>query len=248
MQFLLKINLIKTVMSYKVIHLDRSLSREKQFKLWNSHLDFDFFSATDGTHIDADSDSDFIKREDYHLFPKGALGSSHSWYRILREIVKGTENVVVFEDDAITHREFDKHLESIELPEDFDMIYLSYNTDAILITEPYPGQQLMHISKKPHPSKEMVSDFQHAKIYPGLQKLHTACGVSAVLVSPAGAKKTLSLCYPLEKQYFNLLKDVPCITIDCFICKHMQNGLLDNYILLPSISLTTNHKEESLNT
>ena len=115
-----------------VLTLKETPDRKIQFERNNSTFiaDYEFFEGTNGK-ADANNlrkDSKFCL--DCSDYTDGALGSAHSWYRILNYISINNENYIVLEDDIQVNQQFSKHVEQLvkDIDDTFDMLYLNYNT------------------------------------------------------------------------------------------------------------------------
>lgn len=83
------------------VHMSREFERE--------NMDVEFFPAVDGKLLGRD----------------GAYGCAMSHLSIWRDIVaKGYENALIFEDDVTLSSGIQTHLEEIEEPDEWDIIYL----------------------------------------------------------------------------------------------------------------------------
>lgn len=93
------------------INLERSKERRRHMETQFEKLDIDveFFKACDGKAMGKD----------------GAWGCASSHLGVWRDIVaKGYKNSFILEDDVTLSSDIQKHLEEIEEPDDWDIIYL----------------------------------------------------------------------------------------------------------------------------
>ena len=93
------------------LNLERSVERREKItkEFEKEALEVEFFKACDGKAIGK----------------SGVFGCAQSHINIWKDVVvKGYENVLIFEDDVWLEKDFKKYLEILEPPEKWDVLYL----------------------------------------------------------------------------------------------------------------------------
>merc|ERR1712054_32600 len=123
-------------------------------------------------------DSDFYVNGSQYT--DGALGSAHSWYRLLNVIKDDHAPRIVLEDDACVNKDSIKHSKGLidRTSQNFDVLYLTHNSNTLCVTEPYQGQVVTQVSYNQYPDIDNIKAFQNQDIGCGYQKLITTFGIS----------------------------------------------------------------------
>ncbi len=227
----------------KVISLDRSEARRNEFIEMNEGLNYEFISAIDGSTLD----KKII--EDTNLFglglnyTSGAKGCALSHLNLWELAIAENQVLTIAEDDAIFREDFfEMANEVISLLSDgWDIIFWGWNFDSILSVDLLPN-----ISKA-------VMVFDQAMLrnsIPNFRKIKTRClpirldkclGTPAYSISPAGAKKFKSMCFPLSPftlEFPRLNGKLPNTGID-FAMNRIYSST-NSFVCLPPLAVTKN--------
>src|SRR5258706_7943326 len=192
----------------KVISLERSVERRAEFRRHNSHLDYEFVNAMDGTALHPE----VISRTGlFHPgLPStgGAFGAAFSHYRLWDETIETSRPLTVAEDDAIFRLDFAQTHAALlgGLPADWDIVLWGWNLDSILAMQIMPGVSTnMYFDYLQLMGK--IEEFQNSAGRPQLFRLDKCFGLPAYSISPAGARKLIAQCFPLA----NFTLNVPLI-------------------------------------
>lgn len=133
----------------------------------------------------------------------GEFGCLASHLGLMAHLVdSGQEHIIVLEDDVVIPKNFDWALARTleKAPADFDMIYLSYNTD-MHINVNWPGLGSLNLI---HDHKEVPSD-SVVGVEPILLGLNRVWGLPAYVISKKGACKILeSFAQPKDYCQFQI--------------------------------------------
>jgi GR25 family glycosyltransferase involved in LPS biosynthesis len=214
-----------------VLNLDRRADKYESFLRQNGAcgIAFERFSASDGSQM---SEADVMALRlvaPGARFTRGAVGCAASHSRIWKSVVEQGVPALVFEDDAAIRHDVNERLATL-LPAlgNWDYVAVGYNTDAVLEVEPAPGMKTVMTSLPKRPDDRTVALFQGSTTPVGAFRLVTAFGTSGYVVSPAGARKLLQLCFPIDNRsyartLFGQTVEVPVSGID-----HMLNCVYDS--------------------
>jgi GR25 family glycosyltransferase involved in LPS biosynthesis len=194
----------------KVISLARSQERRATFAANNAHIDFEFFDAVDGQLVMSQVDGlPELFEKDLPYVP-GALGCAVSHLMLWQEAAESDAVITVLEDDAVLR--FDFHEQSAEIlnnmPADWDIVVWGWNFDSTLALNLMPGVSPTVMLFDQQQLRGSIAGFQEMKTRPQLLALTSCFGTPAYSISPAGARKFMSQCFPLKKftQYFPVLR------------------------------------------
>jgi glycosyl transferase family 25 len=211
-----------------VLNLDRQPDKYESFLRQNSGCDiaFERFAASDGSRM---TDAEVMALRlvaPGARFTKGAVGCAASHSRIWTSVAEQGVPALVFEDDVTIRHDINERLAAL-LPAlgNWDYVALGYNTDAILEVEPAPGMKSLMTFLPKRPDDSAATLFRGSKTPVAAFRLHTCFGTSGYVVSPAGARKLLQLCFPIDNRsyartLFGRTLDVPVTGID-----HMLNSI-----------------------
>jgi glycosyl transferase family 25 len=190
-----------------VINLNRKPERYDNFLRLNAatKIAFERFEASDGA---------LFSREDVvgtklvapgAQFTPGAVGCAASHFRIWQQTVEAGTPALVFEDDAILRNDIRERLDVL-LPAlaNWDYIALGYNTDVVLELEWAPGMRAMMVFQPKYPNDEYAAVFQVTRAQVAAIRLNICFGTPGYVVSPAGARKLLQLCFPMDNRSYPL--------------------------------------------
>ena len=193
-----------------VINLNRQPKKYETFLEMNAGtgIAFERFEASDGKSFSLqDAVGMKLVVPEAQLTP-GAVGCGASHFRIWQQMTESEVPALVFEDDAIIRHDINERLVAL-LPTlgNWDILALGYNTDSILDVEFAPGMNSMMAFKPEHLEDWCGASFQRSKSQVAVLRLNNCFGTAGYAVSPAGARKLLQLCFPME----NLLFPIPAL-------------------------------------
>jgi GR25 family glycosyltransferase involved in LPS biosynthesis len=149
--------------------------------------------------------------------------------------------IIIMEDDAILHKQFNKHVNQIIdnlLPKEWDIVLLSYNFDSILS---FKTLEDCHCTFGKH--KIDVDEFVHSKINTTIAKLNNVFGVAAYMIHPNGAKRFKKDCFPMNHTILHLpyLNMVQCYTLDMMMNTVYKD--MNAYVCIFPIVMTLHGQE-----
>lgn len=233
----------------KVISLARSVERRKTFSELNAHLDFTFFDAIEGAQLMPDVNHSPDLFQPGLRYNAGAIGCAMSHLMLWQEAAAGEQPLTIVEDDAILRKDFHAQAASAiaRLPEDWDIVVWAWNFDSILSLNVMPGVSQAVVLFDQQRMRESIADFQAMTKAPSLLPLDKCFGTPAYTISPAGARKFMSECFPLEnfQLYFPVLnRTLPNNGID--IAMNRIYAGTNAFCSLPALAVTKN--EHALST
>jgi GR25 family glycosyltransferase involved in LPS biosynthesis len=186
-----------------VINLDRCPEKYQRFLERNAgcKIAFERFSAINGLELTDEEVMAMGLVAPGAKFTRGAVGGAASLWRILNWIAGQNEPALVFEDDCTVRHDIIARLEML-LPTlgNWDLLVLGYNTDSVLDLELAPGMKSMMVFRPARPDDRTDAVFQRADSHVAALRLNTCFGPAANLISPAGAKRLLELCFPMDNR------------------------------------------------
>ena len=184
-----------------VINLEESSDRKKLFDERNAQYmgKYNYFNAVNGKKLNISELNEDIFEKKSINYSNGALGAALSHLNLWDKCIENNKPIIIMEDDVIVNYEYKKHLENVlsMLPEDFDILQLSYNFDSVLSFHNTIYEQCHSL----------------------FAKLRHAFGIAAYIVSPKGAKILKEKCFPLNNKLLQIpfLNIINCFTIDCMM-------------------------------
>jgi glycosyl transferase, family 25 len=190
-----------------VINLGRQPERYDNFLRVNAatKIAFERFEASDGASLSREDVVGTKLVAPGAQFTPGAVGCAASHFRIWRQTVEAETPALVFEDDAILRNDIRERLDVL-LPAltNWDYFALGYNTDVVLDLEWAPGMRAMMTFQPKYPKDEYAAVFQVSTAQVAAIRLNNCFGTPGYMVSPAGARKLLQLCFPLDNRSYPL--------------------------------------------
>lgn len=203
-----------------VINLDRLPGKYDGFLSRNaaSNVIFERLPASDGAQMSEDEVITHKLVARGSQFTRGAVGCAASHMRIWNAVAQQSEPALVFEDDATVRFDINERLAEL-LPRlgNWDYVTLGYNIDAVLDIEFAPGLRATTAFQPQQLNDEADAVFQASTTPVNGFRLHTCFGTPGYVVSPAGARKLLQLCFPMRNRshYVALLgRDLTVAGID----------------------------------
>ena len=196
---------LENMFDCRVINLARNPQRLKRFLEQNAtaRLHIERFEAVDGSKIDlvdAVANGTIVRGAKY---TPGAIGVAMSHRAIWRDSIARKKCALVFEDDVILRRDLGDLLPKLvsQLPESWDIMLLGYNTDSILDLGLGCGKISLYGSfSVAYPTSSELSAFADSNEPVGTYKLNGAFGISGYAISPRGAERLLSKCFPMDNR------------------------------------------------
>ena len=191
-----------------VISLKRTPDRLQRFRKNNSRVDLaiEHFEAVDGSalrHDDPELSEIFGPRSE--SYTPGARGSALSHLRLWQSCIEENRPIVIFEDDAIIRRDFDrvlgKALETIH--RDWHLVLFGYNTDSVLTVDTEAARRT-YVFQTKYPSEEMLLRSAMRTSEVAFLRLHHAFGLCGYALSPRGARILSMLCFPLDNRVLHI--------------------------------------------
>ena len=182
-----------------VISLDRTPERYAEFTRRNSHLvGVEKFKAHDGRVEDKRFyPSKFSPSLDYS---PGAVGCALSHIELWHKVAGGNEPVMIFEDDAVVHRDFEGMSSRLIARQgsEWDLVVWGWNFDCPISFELLPGVSPVLAYFLQDGLAEKLDAFQALSLDPGVFTLKFCFGTPAYSLSPGGAEKLLKFLLPLQ--------------------------------------------------
>jgi glycosyl transferase, family 25 len=223
-------------MKIKVISLDRTPERRQKFRENNPDLSFDFFSAIDGAILPGETvrDEQIFSKPNL-LVGLGAYGCALSHRSLWAECIGSGEPITILEDDAILRKDFQVTAQRMlsEAPQNWDLVVWGWNFDNILKIEFESYFSSANIRFDEAHLQKNLNSFKGSVSPSNLYKLVESWGTPAYSISPAGAEKFRSLCFPLRGVY----------GIDHAMNKHFRS--VNAMVAFPPLAVTPNKKSDS---
>lgn len=214
----------------------------------NEHIKqyIQIFNAIDGNALDLNKleEQNLIKGP-FKSMNKYIIANGLSQRELWLKCISLNENCIIFEDDAIIRKDFVKqYYNLINQVANFDILYFGYNFDSIIHFEFLESMAALRcfFDKK----NVNINDFSEltTPVYPFRTKNNF--GIPGYVISPAGAKKLLKLCFPMQERniYISTLKrQTTTYTLDIMINYFYDK--INPYICFPPVVITPNEKSDS---
>jgi GR25 family glycosyltransferase involved in LPS biosynthesis len=226
----------------QVISLVRSADRRAEFKRRNFNLAYEFFNAVDGSALsprDLEATGLFQPGLEY---TKGAYGVALSHHALWEEAISGGEPLTIAEDDAVFREDFAETRDAFlaRLPPGWDFVLWGWNFDSVLALKILPGVPAM-MGFDQNAMRAAINGFPFTTGMPLAFRLDCSFGLPAYTVSPAGAKKFKSRCFPLA-DFHRPLPAMPNPVRNLGIDVAMANiyPTCDAYVSFPPLVVTRN--------
>ena len=231
-----------------VISLERSVRRREVFSQLNGHIEFEYFNAVDGSAITRQMIESSKLFQDSLPYSSGAYGCALSHLALWDKAINEDCVVTVAEDDAVFRFDFVAQSSRIihEMPSDWDIILWGWNFDSILSISVMPGVSPVVAVFNQDQFRVSVDNFQNLEQNACTFRLDKCLGMPAYSISPVGASKFKSLCFPLANfnLYFPLLnRSLPNKGID--IAMNRVYKTTNSYCSFPPLVITKNEHSHS---
>ena len=233
-------------MEIYVISLERSPDRKQTFDSYNSkYIDnYIYYEAVDGSQLDISKLDKSVYDKKSTGYSNGAIGVALSHLKLWEKCIELNKPIIIMEDDVIVSRDFNKHLNNVlnMLPEDYDILQLSYNFNSVLCYKNTIYENCNSIFGKKKMTNYDIENFRKDKIYPTIAKLNYSFGLASYIISPKGARMLKATCFPLNNRILNLpfLGAIKSYTIDCmmnYVYKELSAYIcIIPFVITPHIS------------
>ena len=236
-------------MKIKVISLKSTPNRRQAFISQNNFIDYEFFDGVEGHQLSEQMINDHnIFAKPTKLASLGAYGCALSHLKLWDYAINNNLAITVAEDDAIFRKDFKQESERIisNLPSDWDLILWGWNFDSILsigdIKNISPVVMLFNQTQM----RGKIEEFQNLHPKSTIFRLDKCFGIPAYSISPAGAKKFKSSCFPMKdfELHFPVLnRHIPNTGID--IAMNRIYADTNSFVAFPPLVITENQHEIS---
>lgn len=181
-----------------VISLERCQDRRSVFAKWNDpYISYQFHNACDGTQLSKSWLEEYRRLDSWSA---GAYGCAVSHKQLWKKCIQTQQPMIILEDDVVVNQYFQDQVAEIQrrLPADWDLCLLSFNHDAGVAYRDSTDDNCGVYFQQKTTNDAMYAEFQERTIDPALVKLNYACGLSAYMLRPSGARALLANATPLK--------------------------------------------------
>jgi glycosyl transferase family 25 len=233
----------------QVISLQRTPQRRAIFMHMNPGLNHQFLDAIDGKTLpESTLKNPTLFQHAIHFKTLGAYGCALSHLKCWDLAIERHEPITVAEDDAIFRADFQESSARAmaALPPDWDLILWGWNFNAIASILPMREVSPVVLLCDEARMRQQVETFramdEPARLFP----LDKCFGIPAYTISPQGAKKYKSLCFPIRPMTvgFPMFKaPMQAITLD--IVMNLYYPKTNTWLSLPALAVTPNDEPGS---
>ena len=232
-----------------LINLARSTDRLTEFQRLNPHVAVERFAAFEGRALDR---GELVRdgRITADLgYTAGAIGSALSHQALWERAVATDAPVTVLEDDATLCANFDGETARViaRLGSEWDYVQWGWNFDTIMFFELMPGISNSLALCEQERMRPALPHFHTRPVETRLFRLNRSLGIPAYTISPAGARKLLSVSRPLRPMeiWFPMLGARANTSIDYVMSGTYER--LNAFVAFPPLVLTANDHSISTN-
>jgi glycosyl transferase, family 25 len=226
----------------QVISLERSPERRAEFKRRNFRLAYEFFNAIDGATLSQDAIAATRLFQPGLEYTKGAYGVALSHHTLWEEAIRCGELLTIAEDDAVFREDFADTQTAFlsQLPPGWDFVLWGWNFDSVLALRLLPGVPAV-MGFDQDSMRAAIKGFPFTGGMPLSFRLDCSFGLPAYTISPAGARKFKSRCFPLA-DFFRPMPAMPNPVRNLGIDVAMASiyPACDAYVSFPPLVLTPN--------
>lgn len=238
-----------------VINLRSRADRRAQYSSWNARPDLEFVFVD--AAVGADLDRNAAVREGlvaaHTRVTPGALGCAQSHRDLWRQVVARGETTIVCEDDGCLRGDFAIRAEELmaSLGDDWDLLYLGYNTDTLLAAETPEGLKvLMQVDGAAKRAPGFFETFSTLRARPATALgCYQAWGTLCYAITPRGAARLLEACFPIsaarEVVMFGQNRTMAPYGIDGMINAALQREPIAAFCAVPALALSLNDQADS---
>lgn len=209
----------------KVINLARSINRRAEFVNNNPRLRYEFFPAVDGAQLSDEIIQDpSLFQHPLHFKSLGVFGCALSHLNLWNEVIATGIPMTVVEDDAIFRDDFLSENQRVisRLPLDWDIVLWGWNTNSVVSLSFLPEISPAVCFFDHGAICEQLGRFRGRRDSSFPLRLNHCFGTVAYSISPVGARKFKSGCFPMSNfdLYVPGLEGVlPNTGIDVAMCR-----------------------------
>jgi GR25 family glycosyltransferase involved in LPS biosynthesis len=196
---------INAIFDCWVLNLARTPERLKWFREQNAGVEVSIerFDAIDGSTLDPRAVVANGIVAAGSRFTPGAVGNAMSHRAIWSESLARQRPALVFEDDAVLRHDIGAVLPRLvsQVQDNWDIVLLGYNTDSVIELKLWEGGiHLRAAFSVAAPTAAHLTAFAASREPVELFKLSRAFGCCGYAISPRGAEKLLSKCFPMDNR------------------------------------------------
>lgn len=232
-----------------VITLERTPGRLEAFRRNNApHKHIVSFEAVDGLADEVASRLSRLKAATGLKYSAGAFGAALSHEALWLRTVASDAPITVCEDDAVLHADFAAESAKVLafLGEDWEFVLWGWNFDAPLVAELHPLLCPTVMSFDQASLRLNWAGYVRAAVMPTVLRLRSVFGIPCYSISPRGARKFLSRCFPLKSFDWTipfLNRRVANYGIDVAMCPAYQDTA--SFACFPPLAVTENDQTTS---
>ncbi len=233
----------------QVISLQRTPERRAVFRAMNPGLNFQFLDAVDGKQLPETTLKDpALFQPEIHFKTLGAFGSALSHLQCWDLAIARHEPITVAEDDAIFRADFHPMAARTMamLPPDWDLVLWGWNFNAIASILPMREVSPVVMLCDEARMRQQVETFRAMDEPAHLYPLDKCFGIPAYTISPRGAQKYKSLCFPIRPMTigFPMFKaPLPATSLD--IAMNLYYPKTSSWLSMPPLAVTPNDEPSS---
>lgn len=227
-----------------VINLVRAPERKEAFLRNNAHLPCNFFPAFDGDALEpAVLNSPALFRHPLPFPGLGAFGCALSHFALWKLALRLNQPITIAEDDVLFREDFVEASAKVValLPEDWDLVYWSWNFDAPLAVRLIGDRAPAVMAFDQRSVVAQIDAFRQSRRPSTVLRLDKCYGTPAYAITPRGAQKFIDLCFPIEdrKVVFPLTNKSYLMTgIDMAMSQAFPKT--QSYVAFPPLALSPN--------
>jgi glycosyl transferase, family 25 len=186
-----------------VISLKRTPERLQSFLVQNAkcEINIQHFEAIDGTQVDAADIEGHIVAKGATGYKAGVVGNAMSHLALWKRCADQEKYFIVFEDDAVARIDIKARLlDTIGQLDEWHIVALGYNTDAVLEVSIAPGIYFGGAFSVKHLTVKQLSDFSKSTNAVALHRLNLMMGTCCYAISPRGAQILMQACFPMDNR------------------------------------------------
>jgi GR25 family glycosyltransferase involved in LPS biosynthesis len=233
-----------------VISLRRSVQRRDEFLRRNGHLRCTVFDAIDGQELTREQlrETGLFAPALERTYTPGAYGCALSQHALWQRAASVAGPTTIAEDDAVFREDFASAAAAViaQLPADWDFVLWGWNFDSSLVVQLLAGVSPAAMVFDQRRLRGGIDRFVKLRDPVIPLRLHNCLGTPAYTVSPRGAARLLSLCFPLTEltlQVPLVPNVIPNTGLDIAMNTAFPN--LSAWVCFPPLAVTPNDRGTS---